>query len=53
MATADKATWEASVDCEHEHTLKNNVWELVDSNKVPPGFRYHQRNVGDEKEGKW
>ena len=37
MATPDKANWEASVDHEHECMLKNDVWEAVDSNKVPPG----------------
>ena len=37
METADKANWEASVDCEHECMLKNNVWEVVDGNNQPHG----------------
>ena len=37
MATANKANWEASVDHEHECMLKNDVWEVVNSDKVPPG----------------
>ena len=35
MATTDN--WEASVGCEHELIVKNDVWEVVDSDKVPPG----------------
>ena len=37
MASADKADWLASVDCEHEQMLKNGVWEVVDHHNIPQG----------------
>ena len=37
MASMDKANWQALVDHEHEWMLKNDVWEVVEKNNIPPG----------------
>ena len=37
MASTNKMDWQASVDHEHEHMIKNGVWEVVDKHNVPPG----------------
>ena len=37
MASADKADWEASVNHEHKHMIKNGVWKVVDEHNIPTG----------------
>ena len=37
MASMDKTKWEALVDCVHEQMHKNDVWEVVDKDNIPPG----------------
>ena len=37
MASMEKTNWQASVNHEHEQMLKNDVWEVVDKNNIPPG----------------
>ena len=34
MALPDKREWQVLVDHEHERTLKNGVWEVVDRNNI-------------------